>query len=187
MITDYLYLWLKNELETNLANIEKVMIDYDQDEGGDKENQLIKAPAILVNFDEDADTTDMADYAQEGEQLVELRLITKNLRNGKDRIHKANKVNHFAVAREVFRHLQRVKSAKLSEVPEFAALVDTDQDFVLIDGISRVSYSFDHHFSEYIRSSQTFRVKFRDCTATTEWQEATADLEINNLCVLPME
>lgn len=186
MITDYLYLWLKEKLKT-IDEIKTIEPDWNQDEseGSSKENQLISTPTILINLTGDVATADLADHAQECEMDVEIRLITKNVREKDNRIRQVDKENHLDIARLVFKKLQRIHSGKISEVPEFAALAETENDFILVDSISRIGTGFSNDFDKYVRSSQTFRIAFRDLSANETWEKTVATLEITNLEILP--
>ena len=128
---------------------------------------------------------DLGNGCQEANMEVTLRLATANWRWKDERIRKAGKVNHFDIARAIYKEINKIRDGKLSEIPEFAALEDTDDDFTMITTISRSSVSTDQRHSLFIRSSQTFTMRVEDFTANRSFENTVASLGINLLELIP--
>lgn len=184
MIYDYLYFWWKAKL-SEVAEVKNTEPDHGQDNDRDTENQLIQTPAILVSFPGPSNTFDLGSGTQEMEMLVTLRLITFNYRWKDERIRKAGKVNHFDIARKLYKHINKIPYGLLSQIPEFAALAGTPDDQQIISTISRSAVRYDQRFSLYVRSEQTFRMRVTDCTANQAMEKIVGELDINTLDILP--
>lgn len=176
MIHDFLYLVLKAKIHPFLTDID--LFEYDQSKDV-RTGKLTKPHSLFVGF-EPFECLDFQDNIQRCAVIANFRLVTENKREGDERV-RHDSAGHIALQREIFIHTQPITQGRLSEIPEFTSLAGTEDDFHILNSITRVGGDTDHSGNAKITSTQQFRIVYFDYSACKDFQKVTADFEITDL------
>lgn len=179
MTTDLLYVILKNHLLTEVPELQEVAFYQNQDEESNsgKGRPVVNCPAVLFEF-RDIPTKSLGKGWEETTIQFQIRILTSNLYDDDKRITETSQLNHFAISRQVFVALKGF-SAWLSDHPDYVALKDTENDYALMNSLSRTNYRTDSRLRRLMRTIMDFSASGKDNTAKRILQTANPDLEVN--------
>lgn len=178
MTTDLIYTIIKAHLLAEVPELKEVAFYYNQDaeSNNGKGRPVVNAPALYLEF-RDIPTKSLGKGWEETSIQFQARVITSNLYDDDKRITETSSLNHFKIARKVYVALKGF-SAMLSDHPDYTALADTEQDYGLLNSLSRTNYRTDTRLSRLMRTIMDFSGKGKDNTAAKTMQTAAPDLDI---------
>jgi hypothetical protein len=177
MTTDYIYTILKARLLDKVPELKEVAFYYQQDEeSAGKGRPIIIAPAVLIEFS-DIPTRALSGSVEQTTIQFKARIITTNMYDDDKRITDTSQESHFSISRKVFQSLKGY-GATISAHPGFENLKDTEQDFWIINSITRTNHRTDHRLKKKMRTIMNFTATGKDFTAVKSFQTAQPDLDI---------
>lgn len=174
-MVDLIELIFIEKVTSGFAEAKMIAVDEGQ-ETEDVKGDLTTTPAILFKV-LPFETSDLGDDIQEAEVEVEVKLVTKTLRGGKDKIRHGG-TGHAALASKLYATLQGT-SGKLSEISEFSTVLPAD-DYEIFNSMSRIEVQPDKGSSALKTTTQTFTMYAKDYSAVKSFQKVTADFYIEN-------
>jgi len=161
----YSYEIIKLKLQSAVVDLREVEWYTGQDNLTDKNASIKAAPAIYIEFLPALTENLNAGQIQKTIAQFDLILVTETLLDGDKRIKKDTAKDHMLLLDKCFKALQGY-GAKISVLPAFAALLNTDQDQRAFNSLTRISITPPHQPRKAImRSVQRFQGTFYDHAA----------------------
>ncbi len=172
------YLALKNRLSQKVAPkyVDWFMGQYLEDEEQDGGALLWDTPAVFLEF-APVQWQTMSLGVQAANISMNVHLVTDNYHSDDQRVTDTT-INLFGLENLVFKSLMNWR-CNLSFVPGMEALADTSADRVLMESLVRVTSETDHNARRQMVSVQGFTTRIYDYSATKEWAQVLAMLELD--------
>lgn len=167
-----LYQLIKQRLQTitELKEVDLYLGQFEQD--GDV--TLYQAPAVYIEFDP-ISFNQHSKGVQNAQVLFTVYLVSEALGADDRKILDNGVINHMGLLDDIFVALQGYVGL-LSNLPAFASLAGTPQDFTVINSIVRTGFEMlQTPPSNLYVSLQTFEFNWFDTTACPELTDVTVD------------
>lgn len=148
-------------------------LEPDEEDGG---ALLWDTPAVFVEFPPIAWQT-LGGSVQAADMSMNIHLVNDSYFDTDQRVTDPI-LNHFGLEGNVFKAMMNWR-CMLSYVPGFEALAGTDNDRVLIESVVRLNTDVDHGARRQFVSVQTFSSRIYDYSATKQWVNVLAALELD--------
>lgn len=171
----YIYLLLKQRLNTEIPEIKEVTRNAGQEGTGSGRKKTLVLPGLYLSF-LPTNVASLGRGIQEG--VVEFTATLKtDCFYDDDKRYSQDILDHYGLADLVHRYLSGY-SARLSDLPAFAALKDTPEDYLVFNTIDRTAIDEGQEQRSVMRTVQTFRCLAMDYAGNKKFQKIVRDLEI---------
>lgn len=173
-MTQNVYFLLKNRLSSiaELDEIDWFTGQYEQN----GEQALTVSTGCYLEF-MSAQWQTLGDGQQQAALEFDVYLVQHSVLSGDERISDPV-MDHLGIVDKIHKALHRW-GAMLSDLPAFSALAGTEDDIVIINSIVRTGSTPDHNLSNLLVTAQRFSCLVRDISASPEYQETIANLNLN--------
>lgn len=173
----YPYHLIKNRVTSKVPELKEIdwfLNQYDPSGPG----IIYTAPGLYIEF-LPFDTQSLGGGVQMAAAEFRMHLVSDNVFDNDKRIRKTTPTDHANLIDKTYNAVYKYRGL-LSDLPEFAALAGTENDFRLINSIDRTGVVPPHNLSGLMVTVQSFRCVLYDHTATKAWQSIAPDLEITS-------
>jgi hypothetical protein len=169
----HVYLLLKQRLEEigELKEVDWYTGQYSQD----GEQTMYVPDAAYIEFDP-LSFDQLGKRTQSADLSFSVHFVQDCVLDGERRMTDAT-LNHLGLVQDIYKKLSHWE-AMLSGLSEFAALLDTPGDIKVINSIVRTRLSPDHSLKNLLVTVQSFRFPYKDLSATPEYQQVLAQLNL---------
>ena len=173
----YPYLLLKHLLG-QIPELKEIEIDYGQET---TKGALKTLPTVLIRF-RPTTWNSLARGEQEATQQIDITTITESYSDPSQKIDQAGALDHYEVTNLVHTKLDG-HSFLLSDLPQFASLKGTENDYVVMNSFARI-FSQDRFQSASLKTDQRYRTQLIDKSANKTFTHVIKGLEIENMDIL---
>jgi hypothetical protein len=154
----YPYQIVKKLALDSIAELKEVDWYLEQDSITDKSTWIYTSPILFLEFIPIGDMQFYSNRSQSQEVDIAAHLLTGNVLDNDKRMKKDSPVDHMRVWDKINRNFLGF-SAKLSYLPEFAALADTPNDQAMLTSLNRITAPVPPHRIKrsLMKSIQYFR------------------------------
>lgn len=158
----YPYLILKQKLQTDLPELKEIDWFLNQYDPNKKEAGFVTAePGVYIEFPDDIEMQQLGFNIQMADVEWTLHLVTTNVYENDKRIQKLTPTDHAWIMDKIFRSLLNW-SSKLSYLPAFASLANTNTDQRVIGTIARSGINPPKVLKSLMVTKQKFRCVMYD-------------------------
>lgn len=165
----YIYLIIKARLEAEIASL-PVVAWYNNQYNQDDPEALFAVPAVYIEF-LPVPLTDYGRRIQGGDVTFRIHLVTEYYDDDDETLA------HFDLSNDIFATLDDMEGWA-SELPQFAALLGTDDDYLFLNQVSRTQIVPDHAQTNLVVTIQEFKALAIDLSNMRTWVETPATLDI---------
>lgn len=171
--------FLIKQLITTLVPEIKLFEWYIQQDSPQYKGGITQCPAVYITF---LPTTihSLQNGLQEATLEFELLLITDNLKGDDQRIDDLTGLAHLDLVNKIHANISG-KTGKVSEIAGYESLVNTANDYTVLNTIDRTYLSTQHINSAFMKTTQRFKSYSKDPSGSIKFQAATANLVIESL------
>lgn len=165
----YPYQIIKRKLQTGVTELRDIDWYTGQDSIADKKAAIFTAPGAYIAFVPNQPRTMGGQKVQSALTQFDLILLTDCVLDGDKRVKKDNPQDHMRIFDKIYKSLQGF-SAKISYLPEFVALLNSDQDQRMFNSLDRVGITPPHlPRKALMKSVQRFSGVFFDHGAAMQY------------------
>lgn len=178
MFLNHIYQLIKQRIEAQVPQIKEFGWYMGQGTSAYK-GGLVAAPACFLEYIQ-IDMDSNAKREQMGTVNFKLILISESLNDSPNRTIETINFSHLATVGNVFMFMHGY-SPFLSELPEYAHLKDTPQDYQVFTPPNRTTIRTDHSNRSILITEQIFSCKAKDFSAVTNYTKLPVALQIQSL------
>ena len=172
------YQIIRNKLSANVSEIKDLDWYLQQYQANDKNAGLYDLPGVYVEF-APIDTQQMAGFVQMGTAAIRIHLVTDSIESkGERRIKRVTAKDHAVIMDEIYKTLNG-KRGLLHEADGFEDVVNTEQDFMVMNSMTRNQIIPPHQLRKNMVSIQRFECVIYDYSNNKVFQKIEPDLELN--------
>lgn len=172
---------LKKLATDSIPELKDVDFYLEQDSSTDKNSLQLASPGLYFEYALVGSMRMHGNNIQSGIVNITLHLVTvAAIANGK-RMKKDQPTDHMAIFDKVYRTFNGF-SSKLSFLPEFVALLDTDQDERVMNSLCRTGMSLPQKFkTALMKSTQTFQCVIYDHASGKQYTSPQPNIDVQGI------
>ncbi len=175
----YAYKLIKKRLQDKVPDLDVITWDMSQGTEGVK-GEVRARNNVYIKF-MPTDTSSLGNGIQEGKVIFQVRLLTECLWDDDKRIddEEEDAFDHMDLVTEIHKALSGY-SAKMSDLPAFVSLKDTENDLTVCNTMDRVNISPDNAMSSLMTTTQSFTSLMKDFSGNKKYTKVVRKLEIED-------